>query len=88
MLDDLDALDWPDAIKIMQRNWIGRSEGARMRFPTSGAPIEVFTTRPDTVFGATYMVLAPEHELVDELTATEWPARHSRCLDRRSGYAG
>ncbi|MDW3219394.1 MAG: leucine--tRNA ligase [Acidimicrobiales bacterium] len=69
LLDDLDLLDWTDSIKTMQRNWIGRSEGALIRF----GPIEVFTTRPDTVFGATYMVLAPEHPLVDELTADAWP---------------
>ncbi|MGQ0480767.1 MAG: leucine--tRNA ligase [Pseudonocardia sp.] len=71
---DLERLDWPDSVKSMQRNWIGRSEGARVSFPTRGRPIEVFTTRPDTLFGATYMVLAPEHPLVDELTTPEWPA--------------
>ncbi len=74
LLDDLDALAWPESIKTMQRNWIGRSEGARIRFPTAAEPIEVFTTRPDTVFGATFMVLAPEHALVDALVALEWPA--------------
>ncbi len=73
LLDDLDLLDWPDAIKTMQRNWIGRSEGAHVRFPTAADTIEVFTTRPDTLFGATYMVLAPEHELVDELVPDAWP---------------
>ena len=71
LLDDLDRLDWPDAIKLMQRNWIGRSEGARVRFSSSAGPIEVFTTRPDTLFGATFMVLSPEHPLVDALTTTE-----------------
>ena len=71
LLDDLDRLDWPDAIKLMQRNWIGRSEGARVRFGSSAGPIEVFTTRPDTLFGATFMVLSPEHPLVDALTTTE-----------------
>ena len=80
LIGDLDALDWPEAIKLQQRNWIGRSEGASVSFPTrsdaggTGPVIEVFTTRPDTLFGATYMVLAPEHPLVDELTAAAWPA--------------
>ncbi|MEE9416191.1 MAG: class I tRNA ligase family protein, partial [Acidimicrobiales bacterium] len=70
LLDDLDALDWPDAIKTMQRNWIGKSHGARVAFGSKAGPIEVFTTRPDTLFGATFMVLAPEHPLVDELTTS------------------
>ena len=66
LLDDLDALDWPEAIKLQQRNWIGRSEGARVDFPVgTTSAITVFTTRQDTLFGATYMVLAPEHPLVD-----------------------
>ncbi|MFE2867421.1 leucine--tRNA ligase [Embleya sp. NPDC059259] len=73
LLGDLDKLDWPEPIKIMQRNWIGRSEGAKVSFATDAAPIEVFTTRPDTLFGATYMVLAPEHELVDAIVADAWP---------------
>ena len=75
LLDDLDLLDWTDSIKTMQRNWIGRSEGAHIDFPVPGCdePIRVFTTRPDTLFGATYMVLAPEHPLVDALTAEAWP---------------
>ena len=74
LLRDLDVLEWPEPIKLMQRNWIGRSEGATIAFPTEAGPaIEVFTTRPDTLFGATYMVLAPEHPLVDELTAATWP---------------
>ncbi|MDG9676420.1 leucine--tRNA ligase [Micromonospora sp. DH14] len=74
LLDDLDSLDWPEPIKLMQRNWIGRSQGAHIDFATAGAPIRVFTTRPDTIFGATYTVLAPEHELVDTLAPTSWPA--------------
>jgi leucyl-tRNA synthetase len=69
LLDDLDRLDWPEPIKLMQRNWIGRSEGARVRFASAAGPIEVFTTRPDTLFGATFMVLSPEHPLVDALVA-------------------
>ncbi|HEY3749386.1 MAG TPA: leucine--tRNA ligase [Pseudonocardiaceae bacterium] len=74
LVDDLDGLDWPERVKTLQRNWIGRSQGARIRFPVSGDNVEVFTTRPDTVFGATYLVLAPEHELVDRIAAAQWPA--------------
>ncbi|GGM66872.1 leucine--tRNA ligase [Longimycelium tulufanense] len=74
LVDDLDRLDWPEPIKLMQRNWIGRSHGARIRFGVGDEAIEVFTTRPDTVFGATYMVLAPEHPLVDRIMAAQWPA--------------
>src|SRR3954453_11229929 len=73
LLADLDRLDWPDSLKLMQRNWIGRSPGARIGFSCGDETIEVFTTRPDTLFGATYMVLAPEHPLVDALTAEAWP---------------
>jgi leucyl-tRNA synthetase len=73
LVDDLDRLDWPEKVKSMQRNWIGRSHGAEIRFPVGDKVIDVFTTRPDTVFGATYMVLAPEHPLVDELTTDQWP---------------
>jgi leucyl-tRNA synthetase len=72
LIDDLEGLDWPDHIKKMQRDWIGRSEGARVRFAVADHPddaIDVFTTRPDTLFGATYMVLAPEHGLVERITA-------------------
>jgi len=72
--EDLADLDWPEAIKLMQRNWIGRSEGAEVDFPLaddSGEVICVYTTRPDTLFGATYMVLAPEHELVERITTDE-----------------
>jgi leucyl-tRNA synthetase len=74
LVDDLDTLDWPESIARMQRNWIGRSTGARVRFGTPAGAIEVFTTRPDTLFGATYLVLAPEHPLVGQLTAERWPA--------------
>jgi Leucyl-tRNA synthetase len=75
LLDDLAQLDWTDSIKLMQRNWIGRSTGASVDFGVDGRDelITVFTTRPDTLFGATYMVLAPEHPLVDELVPTDWP---------------
>ncbi|MFI9745775.1 leucine--tRNA ligase [Streptomyces sp. NPDC052494] len=74
LLDDLDALDWPEAIKLQQRNWIGRSEGARVDFQVgdTGA-ITVFTTRQDTLFGATYMVLAPEHDLIEKIVPAVWP---------------
>ncbi|KRM10855.1 leucine--tRNA ligase [Paucilactobacillus suebicus] len=71
LIDDLDDLDWPESIKEQQRNWIGRSEGASVFFNVDGHDddkIEVFTTRPDTLYGASYMVLAPEHELVDQIT--------------------
>lgn len=69
LIDDLEYLDWPEKVKSMQRNWIGRSRGAEVTFDCLGRDIDVFTTRPDTLFGATYMVLAPEHDLVDTLVA-------------------
>ncbi len=89
LLNDLDLIDWPEHIKTMQRNWIGRSEGAEVRFPVSSSQssvdsktdslntedsITVFTTRPDTLWGATFMVLAPEHPLVEKLTAPAYRA--------------
>ncbi|MDV3208815.1 MAG: leucine--tRNA ligase, partial [Rhodococcus ruber] len=80
LIDDLEYLDWPEKVKTMQRNWIGRSHGAQVKFAVRGAgdaetgrDIEVFTTRPDTLFGATYVTLAPEHALVDEIVAGAWP---------------
>jgi leucyl-tRNA synthetase len=76
LLADLELLDWPESIKIMQRNWIGRSVGAEVAFPVdehSNVEIDVFTTRPDTLFGATYMVVAPEHPLVDQIVPDQWP---------------
>src|SRR5215470_5250045 len=73
LIDDLDRMDWPESVKLMQRNWIGRSTGATIRFPSPAGPIEVFTTRPDTAFGATYLVLAPEHPMVGPLSAAAWP---------------
>ena len=73
LLEDLDDLDWPESLKDMQRNWIGRSEGASINFDVenSNAQIEVFTTRPDTTYGTTFLVLSPEHELVDEITTDD-----------------
>ena len=71
LIDDLDRLDWPEPIKLMQRNWIGRSEGAQVRFASPAGAIEVFTTRPDTLFGATFLVLSPEHPMVDALTTDD-----------------
>jgi leucyl-tRNA synthetase len=70
LLDDLEALDWPESVKAMQRNWIGRSEGAEIRFPLAadGGELTVFTTRPETLFGATYCVVAPEHKLGSMVT--------------------
>ena len=73
LLDDLELLDWPEKVKSMQRNWIGRSRGADVVFESPAGDITVFTTRPDTLFGASYVVLAPEHELVDELVAASYP---------------
>ena len=97
LLADLDQLDWTESIKLMQRNWIGRSTGALVRFAVDGhegIDIEVFTTRPDTLFGATYMVLAPEHPLVEVITANEWPGDvvvsdwSSTALDAWKGIFG
>ena len=77
LLDDLDQLDWPEGIKLLQRNWIGRSEGAEIDFKIANhdAHVRVFTTRPDTLYGGTFLVLAPEHSLVDLIvTEEQWPA--------------
>ncbi len=93
LLADLDGLQWHESIKLMQRNWIGRSEGANVVFPLESGDdiIEVYTTRPDTLFGATYMVLAPEHSLVEKITTPEMrpavnayreSARHKSDLER------
>src|SRR5690625_6285 len=76
LLADLDRLDWPEKVKLMQRNWIGRSTGANVRFklgPAQQESIEVFTTRPDTLFGATFMVFAPEHPQLHSLIPNGWP---------------
>ncbi len=71
LIDDLEHLDWPESIKLLQTNWIGKSIGAEVSFDIDGNEITVFTTRPDTLFGATYMVLAPEHSLVSTITTSE-----------------
>ncbi|MET3944703.1 leucine--tRNA ligase [Corynebacterium mucifaciens] len=74
LLDDLELLQWPEKVKSMQSNWIGRSRGAEVAFSSPAGDITVFTTRPDTLFGASYVVLAPEHPLVSELVADAYPA--------------
>ncbi len=82
LADDLDLVEWPDNVKLLQRNWIGASDGAVITMPLAGpavGQVEVFTTRPDTLYGATYLVLAPEHPLVDALVAEEWPAGTPRA---------
>jgi leucyl-tRNA synthetase len=83
LLEDLDTLDWPENIKEMQRNWIGKSTGAEVIFTIDGHgdEIEVFTTRPDTLFGATYMVLAPEHDLVQKITTDDKKAEVEKYLE-------
>ncbi len=79
LLADLEELDWSEGIKEMQRNWIGKSTGAEVKFATTaGESVTVYTTRPDTLFGATYMVLAPEHPLVEKLTTPEYEASVTR----------
>ena len=73
LLEDLDSLDWPESIKISQKNWIGKSEGAEINFNVNKKDnIKVFTTRPDTIFGATYLVLAPEHPLINKITTDNY----------------
>lgn len=87
LIDDLDLVDWPESVKEMQRNWIGRSEGASVFFPVVGdedTKIEVFTTRADTLFGASYVVLAPEQELVDQLTTSEHKAEVEKYKEEAS----
>jgi leucyl-tRNA synthetase len=84
LLNELDGLDWPESIKLLQRNWIGRSEGAEVHFKVRNheATLTVFTTRPDTLYGATYMVLAPEHALVDQIVTPEQRAAIEEYRDR------
>ncbi|GAA3620988.1 leucine--tRNA ligase [Secundilactobacillus similis] len=90
LIDDLDDLDWPESIKEQQRNWIGRSTGASVFFKVAGQEdkqVEVYTTRPDTLFGASYMVLAPEHDLVDQITTPEHAdevAAYKKAIESRS----
>ncbi|MBV9593648.1 MAG: leucine--tRNA ligase [Actinobacteria bacterium] len=94
LVRDLELIDWPDKVRAMQRNWIGRSTGAHVRFQSGTASIEVFTTRPDTLFGATYLVLAPEHPLVTHIAPEAWPddtpavwtGGHSRPAEAISAY--
>ncbi|MCE5198865.1 leucine--tRNA ligase, partial [bacterium] len=84
LIDDLDTIDWPDSIKLMQKNWIGRSEGAEVKFSSEqGDEIIIYTTRPDTLWGATFMVLAPEHPLVDKLTTPD----HKEAVEEYRKFA-
>lgn len=87
LLDGLSTIDWSDSIKEIQRNWIGRSEGAEVEFRVEGSEfrVEVFTTRPDTIFGATFMVLAPEHELVEKITTPDQKAAIAEYLEYVKG---
>src|SRR5690606_28154679 len=91
LLEDLDGLDWPERVKTMQRNWIGRSEGAEFDMEVvdadgaprpDGARFRVFTTRPDTSFGMTFAVLAPEHDLVSAITTDEHRAEVESFVER------
>src|SRR4029077_19487909 len=87
LLQGLARLDWPEKGKTMQTNWIGRSEGAEVTFKAIAAdgaehPLMIFTTRPDTLFGATYMVMAPEHPLIKELTAPQQAAQVEAYADK------
>ena len=87
LLDDMIGLDWPEALKTMQNNWIGRSEGAQLFFKIDGhdTELEIFTTRPDTIFGATFMVLAPEHDLVGQLTTPAQKQAVEACIQYVKG---
>ena len=85
LLNDLTELDWPESIKLSQKNWIGKSEGAQIKFPIDkNNYIEVFTTRPDTIFGATYLVLAPEHPLINKITTDEFSKEISHYIEETS----
>jgi leucyl-tRNA synthetase len=87
LLEDLEGLDWPEPVKQMQRNWIGRSEGANVIFKIDGHDdeLEIYTTRPDTLFGATYMVLSPEHPLVEKLTTPEQKQIVTKYIETAAG---
>ena len=80
LLEDVDALDWPEKIKTMQKNWIGRSEGAEIEFEVADSSIKVFTTRPDTIFGATFLVVAPEHPIVAKLATDDTRAKVEKYI--------
>ena len=83
LLEDLDTLDWPDSIKLSQKNWIGKSTGAEISFPIDNKKnIKVFSTRPDTIYGATYLVLAPEHKMVESLTTEEYKDQIINYVDK------
>ncbi|MGM0842637.1 MAG: leucine--tRNA ligase [Bacillota bacterium] len=84
LVEDLEDVDWPESIKDMQRNWIGRSEGAEVKFVIDGhdKSFDVFTTRPDTIFGATYAVLAPEHPFVEKITTEEQRSKVNEYIDK------
>ena len=83
LLDGLETVDWPERVKVMQRNWIGKSRGARLTFRLdSGAGLDVFTTRPDTVWGATFMVMAPEHPLVEQIASDEQRSAVAAYVDQ------
>ena len=83
LLEDLDTLDWPDSIKLSQKNWIGKSTGAEISFPIDNKKnIKVFTTRPDTIYGATYLVLAPEHKMVESLTTEKYKDQIINYVDK------
>lgn len=91
LLGDLDLLDWPESIKLMQRNWIGRSTGADVHFAVEGhegVELTVFTTRPDTLFGATYMVVAPEHPVLDTIVPNQWPGGDEKAASGPAEWRG
>src|SRR3990172_13307908 len=87
LLADLKDLDWPENIKLMQRNWIGRSEGAEVNFTTDAGTLTVFTTRPDTLWGATFMVLSPEHPFVSRLSTSEHESEVESCVALAKTYS-